>query len=348
MNLTPQQTGWVKLSDIKSAFFDELQRAELAVQECLNWVSINGQSLETIQHNIKSAKQIMADAKSKRLEFTRMIDEKLITPTMEFEKRMAANIEAAAAIELDARKKAAEDAQSQQAYANEAAALKAHIVNEWFRIAAQYRYELERITMESYLNCLKDKQPVHAIPAMVQNMKMILDGWKLPEFQKFERRLVSDGNAKEIYDSIEKYDPAGDLAMAKDNIAKIWSTYAHDLANADVAIAYLETEKVVKESELKSEIALEAATNSLIAEAETIIVDTPKVKKELKIVVVESEQWAKTIVANFVRLWPYCNKFVRVKSWQKLTIGQMADALAKHINETGNVIPGVETEETCK
>jgi len=346
MNLTPQQSGWIKLSDIKSALFDELQRAELAVQDYIN--GIDGNPLDVVQHNLKSAKQVMADAKSKRLEFTRMIDEKLITPTMEFEKRMAANIESGSAIELQMRKEAAEDAEKRQAYANEAAALKAHIVNEWFRIAAEYRFELERITLESYQNCLKAKHPVHSIPAMVQDMKMILDGWKLPDFEKFERQHVKDGHAKEIYDSIEKYNPADDLQTAKNNVAAVWSTYANDLANADAAIESINQHKKLAEMALHVEIDLETSTNALIAEAETLIVETPKVKKELKIVSEETEQWAKTIVSNFVRLWPYCNKFVRVKSWQKLTIGQMSDALAKHINETGNAIPGIQTEEICK
>ena len=346
MNLTPVQNGWLKLADIKTSLFDELQRAELAVQDYIN--GIDGNPLDVIQHNIKSAKQVMSDAKSKRLEFTRMIDEKLINPTMEFEKRMAANIEAAAAIELDARKKAAADAENQQAIANEAAALKAHIVNEWFRIAAQYRYELEKITLESYSNCIKNRVPVDQLQAMTSDMERILNDWKLSEFQKFDRKLISDGHAKEIYDSIEKYNPANDLKTAIKNISVIWSTYSNDLANADVAIESIEKHKQVAEMAMKMDVEFETATNSLIAEAETLIVDAPKVKKELKIVVVESEQWAKTIVANFVRLWPYCNKFVRVKSWSKLTIGQMSDALAKHINETGNAIPGIETEEICK
>lgn len=346
MNLTPQQNGWIKLSDIKSALFDDLQRAELAVQDYIN--GIEGNPLDVVQHNIKSAKQVMADAKSKRLEFTRMIDEKLINPTMEFEKRMAANIESGSAIELELRKQAAESAQTQQLIANEAAALKAHIVNEWFRIAAQYRYELERITLESYQNCLKDKQPPHCIPTMVQDMKRIIDEWKLPEFEKFERKFVPDGHAKEIFDSIEKYNPENDLQTAKNNVSAIWSTYANDLANADAAIESIEKHKQVAEMAMQMDLELETATNALIAEAETLIVETPKVKKEMKIVAEETEQWAKTIVSNFVRLWPYCNKYVRVKSWQKLTIGQMADALAKHINETGNNIPGIEIVEVCK
>jgi hypothetical protein len=346
MNLTPIQSGWIKLADIKTALFDELQRAELAVQDYMN--GIEGNPLDVVQHNIKSAKQVMADAKSKRLEFTRMIDEKLITPATAFEKRMAEQIEQATAIELEMRKQAAENAQKQQAIANETAALKAHIVNEWFRIAAQYRHELERITLESYSNCLKEKHPPHSIPAMVQDMKRILNEWKLPEFQKFERKLISDGLAKEIYDSIEKYNPADDLQTAIKNISVIWSTYANDLANVDVAIESIEKHKQVAEMAFEMDLEFETATNALIAEAETMIVETPKVKKEIKIKAEETEQWAKTIVSNFVRLWPYCNKFVRVKSWQKLTIGQMADALAKHINETGNVIPGIETIEVCK
>jgi len=346
MNLTPIQSGWIKLADIKTALFNDLERAELAVQAYMN--GIEGSTLDVVQNNIKSAKIVMADAKAKRLEFTRMIDEKLITPATAFEKRMAEQIEQAAAIELEMRKAAAENAQKQQAIANESAALKAHIVNEWFRIAAQYRHELERVTLESYSNCLKNRVPVDQLSIMTADIERILNAWNLPEFQKFERKLVSDGLAKEIYDSIEKYNPFLDLQTAKRNIYTIWSTYANDLANADVAIESIEKHKQVAEMAFEMDLEFETATNALIAEAEMPVIETPKVKKEIKIKVDETEQWAKTIVSNFVRLWPYVNQYVRVKSWTKLTIGQMADALAKHINETGNVIPGIETIETCK
>jgi len=344
--LTPIQSGWIKLADIKTALFDDLQRAELAVQDYMN--GIEGNTLDVVQHNIKSAKQVMADAKSKRLEFTRMIDEKLITPATAFEKRMAEQIDQAGAIELEMRKQAAENAGKQQAIANETAALKAHIINEWFRIAAQYRHDLEAITLESYSNCLKNRVPADQLKAMTADMERILNNWKLSEFEKFERKFVSDGMAKEIYDSIQKYNPADDLQTGIKNISVIWSTYSNDLANAEVAIESIEKHKQMAEMALEMDLEFETATNALIAEAETMIVETPKVKKEIKIQVDETEQWAKTIVLNFVRLWPYVNRYVRVKSWAKLTIGQMADALAKHINENGNVIPGIETIEVCK
>ena len=344
--LTPIQSGWIKLADIKTALFDDLQRAELAVQDYMN--GIEGNTLDVVQHNIKSAKQVMADAKSKRLEFTRMIDQKLNTPATAFEKRMAEQIDQAGAIELEMRKQAAENAGKQQAIANETAALKAHIINEWFRIAAQYRHDLEAITLESYSNCLKNRVPADQLKAMTADMERILNNWKLSEFEKFERKFVSDGMAKEIYDSIQKYNPADDLQTGIKNISVIWSTYSNDLANAEVAIESIEKHKQMAEMALEMDLEFETATNALIAEAETMIVETPKVKKEIKIQVDETEQWAKTIVSNFVRLWPYVNRYVRVKSWAKLTIGQMADALAKHINENGNVIPGIETIEVCK
>jgi hypothetical protein len=344
--LTPIQSGWIKLADIKTALFDELQRAELIIQGRLK--DAEKMDLGSLQMNIKSVKNLMSESKAKRLEFTRMIDEKLITPATAFEKRMAEQIEQATAIELEMRKQAAENAGKQQAIANESAALKAHIVNEWFRIAAQYRHELERVTLESYSNCLKTRVPADQLQAMTNDMERILNAWNLPEFQKFERKLVSDGLAKEIYDSIEKYNPADDLQTAIKNISVIWSTYANDLANADVAIESIEKHKQIAEIAYEMDLEFETATNALIAEAEMPVVETPKVKKEIKIKVDETEQWAKTIVSNFVRLWPYVNQYVRVKSWTKLTIGQMADALAKHINETGNVIPGIETIEVCK
>jgi len=86
----------------------------------------------------------------------------------------------------------------------------------------------------------------------------------------------------------------------------------------------------------------------LIAQAETLIVDTPKVKREIKIVVIESEAWAMAVMTNFIKNWQHVNKYVKVKSWAKLSIGQMADALAKHISETGETFSNLQTEEVCK
>jgi hypothetical protein len=152
----------------------------------------------------------------------------------------------------------------------------------------------------------------------------------------------------ELFKSINPYNPTNDLQSCIESFPNKFALYENDLKNAKSAIQQLELESSEKEAETAQKLATEQATNVLIAQAETIVIDTPKVKRELKIVVVESEQWAMIIIANFVKNWQFVNKYVRVKSWSKLTIAQMADALAKHISETGEEINGLQIEEICK
>lgn len=346
MNLTPQQSGWLTLADIKANLFKDLERAELQVQEYIN--GVEGNPLDVVQSNIKNAKSVLSEAKAKRLDFTRMIDEKLNIPSMLYEKRMLDNINIASAIELEMRKSEVEQAEKEQAYFNEVSAYRNHIVNEFFRIAAEYRNNLEKGVRESYTNCLRDRHPIALIPDMIRNTGEIIEGFKLPAFNKYNRILITDGQAKEIFDSIDKYEPASDLKRIKATIEDVWATYPFDLANAENAIKAIELAAARKEAETLQAIAIEVATNTLIAQAETIVISTQSVKREIKIIVVESEAWAKTILVNFIRLLPQLAPKLRVKSWAKLSIGQMADALNKYMNESGETINGLKTEEICK
>lgn len=346
MNLTPQQTGWLTLADIKTSLFAQLQSAELQVQEYINGIENN--PLDVVQSNIKNAKSVMAEAKAKRLEFTRMIDEKLNVPSMLYEKRMADLINTASAYELELRKKESEQAEKEQAYLNEVSAFRNHIINEWFRIAAEYRNSLEKAVRQCYINCLRDRHPESLMPEMIDNTAAIISKFDLSEFDKFKRVLITDGQAKEIFDSIEKYNKAEDLKRSIDTIKDVWAAYPFDLANAENAIKAIELSSAKKEADNLQALEIELATNTLIAQAETIIIDTPKVKREMKIVIVESEAWAKTILVNFIRLLPHLAPKLRVKSWAKLSIGQMAEAINKHINETGETINGLKLEEVCK
>jgi len=91
MQLTQQQNGWLRLADMKTSLFEELQKAELQVQGILSEINSD---------NLKSAKSVMAEAKEKRMSFTRLIDEKLLNPAMDYEKRMNQVISAAAVVEL--------------------------------------------------------------------------------------------------------------------------------------------------------------------------------------------------------------------------------------------------------
>jgi hypothetical protein len=277
-----------------------------------------------------------------------MIDDKLTFPSMEFEKRMAAMIDEATKLELAARLDIESKAKEAQLLQNEIAQFKTHIVNEWTRIAHEYRSNLQKMIDSSYINCIKAKNPVSQVPAMVSDLKDIMSRFALGTFQKFDTKLISNEKALEIFHSIDKYVHDKDLAYYQTLAEEKFQMYAHDLAGAAESLAKLEQHQKIRVAAAEQELAADIATNTLIAQAETIMVDTPKVKREIKIVVVESEAWAMAVMTNFMKVWQDVNYRVKVKSWAKLSIGQMAEALAKHMSETGETFSNLQTEEVCK
>jgi hypothetical protein len=343
--LTTIQQGWLKLAEIRIDLFDRLRLDELACQAELQ--NIDNVPLDKMQANIRNAKFNLSEAKRKRLDFTRMIDDKLSQPSMEFEKRMAAMIDEATKLELAARLDIESKAIEAQLLQNEIAQFKTHIVNEWTRIAHEYRSNLQKMIDSSYINCIKAKNPVEQVPAMVSDLKDIMSMFVLGSVVKFDLQLLSKEQALKIFHSIDKYVKDGDLAYYQGLAEERFQMYAHDLANAE-SLAKLEAEQRIRVAQAEQELAADIATNTLIAQAETLIVDTPKVKREIKIVVIESEAWAMAVLTNFIKNWQYVNKYVKVKSWAKLSIGQMAEALAKHISETGETFANLQTEEVCK
>jgi len=343
--LTTIQQGWLKLAEIRIDLFDRLRLDELACQAELK--QFQELPLDKMQSALKSAKFNLSEAKRKRLDFTRMIDDKLSTPSMEFEKRMAAMIDEASKFELAARLDIESKAKESQLHANEVALYKAHIINEWTRIAHEYRSNLQKMIDSSYINCIKAKNPVEQVDAMVSDLQSIMSKFDLSSFVKFQRMFITDQEALDIFHSIDKYEPTNDLAYYQTLVNDRFAMYGHDLANEE-SLAKLEQEQRIRVSQAEQELQADIATNTLIAQAETLIVDTPKVKREIKIVVVESEAWAMAVMTNFIKNWQYVNKYVKVKSWAKLSIGQMAEALAKHISETGETFANLQTEEVCK
>jgi hypothetical protein len=331
--LTVQQQGWIRLADMKATLFEEMKKAELEIQGIL--ADINAD-------NLKRAKSVMASAKEKRMSFTRIIDDKLLNPSMEYEKRMANVINAAAVVELEQRKKAAAETLEAQAVINEEAQFRAHIINEYHRIGAENRLNYEKAINAWYRTALENGE-IH-----LADIFRILNAIDEPVMQKFNLQYLSDVKAMNIFTSTKGYDSIKDVEDAKEMAKSLYNNFESDLANASAAIKALETQARQRESDIKQDIAITNATNTLIAQAEVVQLETPKIKRELKIVIVESETWAISICNNFVRLLPHLSKYLRVKSWSKLTLAQMADALAKYMAETGNTIGNLKTEEVCK
>jgi len=307
--LTIIQQGWLKLAEIRIDLFDRLRLDELACQAELQ--NIDNVPLDKMQANLRNAKFNLSEAKRKRLEFTRMIDDKLTQPSMEFEKRMAAMIDEANKFELAARLDIESKAKESQLHANEVALYKAHIINEWTRIAHEYRSNLQKMIDSSYINCINVKVSVDQLDAMILDLQSIMSKFDLSSFVKFQRMFITDQEALDIFHSIDKYEPSNDLAYYQSLVNDRFAMYAHDLANEE-SLTKLLQEQQLRVAQAEQELKADIATNTLIAQAETLIVETPKVKREIKIVVIESEAWAMAVMTNFIKNWKHVNVLASV------------------------------------
>lgn len=327
--LKPLQLGWIGLSKKKTDLTEALIKAELAVQATLLNIE-QEKDLPKIQLAISTAKNQAAAAKERRLLFTRMLDERMIGPLMLFEKNNDELIAKASKYELATRSTAATVANKVQLKATEEAQYKAHIVNEYLRVAADYRLTLENRIMFYYKQSLERKTEVSHIPALKQDIKGELPNIELVPFVKFARSLVTDVEAVAIFNAIAKYDPAPDLAKAIEQVDTQFSLYANDLKNATVAIASVEEQIQQRNAEVFEAVSTEVAVNTLIASAGVPQINVPKVKKSVAVVVDgTSEAWAMAVIGNGTKNWQVIKTYLKVKSWDKLSLGHIAVALGK-------------------
>ncbi|TAN17209.1 MAG: hypothetical protein EPN37_07080 [Chitinophagaceae bacterium] len=350
--LTPQQQGWLSLADYKQQVFKSLQQGELAVQATLaNLPTATRENpaqlstaLATVQERLKTAKAQHMQNKDIRLAFTGMLKEKLIDPAMDFEKRSEVLIATASQHELCLRKIAEAIEQEAAEKRKEEQQLQAHIVNENYRIQTEYKNALNRWITDYYASQLRKKTPTPDL----EDLAGILSEVKVPLPTTFQLRMVTKERAMEIYSSIQKPDLKAVLQSAIASLNERFSMYANDLQNAEAAAKAAEEAQQKAEADAKQSVELTTATNTLMAQAETTVVNAPHVKRNLKIVEENTQQWGVAVMGHFLRNLQTAAPKVRVKSWAKLNIGQMAEALAKIAGETGEVFTGLKMEEVEK
>ncbi len=346
MELTPQQSGWIKLAGIKENLVNNLNNAELSIQGIL--ADLQSKDHFHIEHAINEAKSVFKIAKGSRLEFTRLIDDKLINPIMDYEKRMQKNIDAGIVIELEARKAEAMRIQSEQIYLNEVAALKTHIKNERARVKNKYIDDLRKGINVMYREFLLAKRTIDEIYSMKVEVADFIQFFKLDEFQRFSLNAVTSAQAFDIFQEFETYNGKEDLKNAIDSIDDVFKTYQLDLQNAEMAILANQQKQNEIDKIRNEQQTFEKLSNELIDDANSVKLEMPKFKNEIRIVNDNTETWALNIITHFMKNYQFISKHIKVKSWDKLTLGQMSTALAKHIQETGEQIPSFQIEEICK
>lgn len=337
LELTPIQNGWLKLAEIKGNLHEDLQATELAIQITLK-------KEQPLSQSIKDAKQLAKEAKDKRLVFSRLIDEKLTTPLMEFEKRNDLLIKDAEGKELELRIAAEKENEKANALINEETAFKNHFFNEFTRVVGEYKRRVYAEISEMYKVALNMESPTcQAVAFIKDELRVTIETkYEIAKINKFNRVLLDDEKANEIYKGIIKPNVDEIKGEMLNEIEKVFANFDIDKENAAAATLAIEKASEKKAEEAKLEEQQTIALNSLINS--TNVVAETTVKRELKIDFIESEAFVKSAIATFLTDFEILKPLLRNKKWESLTVKQMVEAIAKN----DKIYPQFKYTELCK
>jgi hypothetical protein len=344
---TPEQmNAWSVMVRKKNELTHVLTTSELELQQIL--LSVDVKDHKSIDEALANYRKKHGDLKENRLNFTRLIEEKLFAPLMAFEKRAEPKTNEQYLkldiTSLELRKGANEAAAKKQAYENEKARFLAHCANEFMRIEAQYINELNNQIDTAYSAFL-----TAAInPPPISNVEVNMGAVKVGQMNKFDPALLTKEDMQALYLTLT---PTQYIQILADKIAmlpQVFANYEVDLANSSAAIERRELDAKIASQEAAAKLEAEASVNNLIATASGPQIETAKIKKELKIEPINTQAWAQLIMTQFIANLPTLVSYLRVKTWANLSIQQMADAIAKYATETGETFKGVVYTEILK
>lgn len=336
-----QQAAWIGLAGRKNELTNALTSDELQAQMLLT-----GETYEVIDANLATYRKAHQEMVDKRKEYTNAIDAGIVQPLMAFEKRVDPKTNSAYVAlsqkSLLLRKTAETAAASTNAKNLEASTFKAHCQNEFFRVCAEYRAILRAEVVKQYAYWLNE-----GTMCDLDQLKITLQSVPVPVVKKYIPTYLTQEDMAKIYGTITKPDYSHIHNEMMEYLDETFAHFSSDLANRSQAIAHVTQDAALQTQAEATKVTEDVAINTLIATAETVIIDTPKIKRTLVIIVVESEQWAKQIMTQFITNLPSLGKYIRVKSWAKLTIGQMAEYLSKFSTDEEKELPGLtyETKE---
>lgn len=333
-----QAAAWIGLAQRKNELTNHLTAAELQAQMLLV-----GDDYGTIDANLALYRKAHLDMIETRKEFTNAIDTGIVQPLMAYEKRVDPKSNTAyqtlANRSLMLRKKAEADVAATNAKAADAANFKAHCQNEFHRVCAEYRGIIRQAISEQYAYSLQQKSCVD-LGLLKEKLLLV----PVPGVNKYTSTFHTGEELGVIYSTIHKPDYGAIYAELMDGLDQTFVNYGSDVANAAAAIEHQKTQAALLAQQEQKTLHEEQALTTLIATSEVVTIDTPKIKRTVNIIVIESEQWAKTIMSTFILNMPHMTKYIRVKSWSKLSIGQMAEYLSKYCTDEEKTLPGLTFE----
>lgn len=345
MDLTPQQAAWVKLANVKKKLDDSLQKQELSIQSLLK----DGTAIE-VETNLAAAKKALGSLKGERMAFTNVVDEKIVSALMQYEKRSAGLIEEYEKKLLELKIKEQEAGKGAKDKAEETIKYAAYIKNEYERQVAEFKKQAWNEIYANYKLSLEDPRTKQE---MFNAVLKTLSDMKFVPIVKYERKFVTDKEATDIY----KKTPAPSVNALRDEMIgelnKVWANYDNDAA-AKLS-SHVEAEAQSKIEDVQNSLEQTTAITNMLAETEaasqaTIIGATAgkkKVKTVLQVVEEDSLAWAIKIMIAFTQT-PQCHMYLKAKIAGNIKVSQLADALGQYAEVTGKKVAGIQYEEKKK
>lgn len=320
-----QQKAWLTFATRKNELTATLQKYELELQGILNNIPADILGHEKA---LEQYRKVFNEMKTMRMTFTGMIEQKLLQPLMEPEKRVdyqtsSAYIKANVAL-LDKKREEKNKAAKQNDHAIEAAAYTTHIKNQYELQRSTYIQTAWREIRVAYEQALQQDGDIQTL---VDTLKTVIAELKFIEPVKYDRKLVTNEEAMKIYAGIEKPKITALREQMLNEADKVFANYKSDKA------AQTGKEVVQHIASVEKEVVEEAQTNISInnlvergAIAAPVIPITGKAIKEIsKVDFNGSQEMAVQIIAAFLR-HPACFQFLKVKSWEKV-VAPMITAL---------------------
>lgn len=351
-----QQAAWLAMAKTKNVTTNELAKTELEAQQILINVKESG-DYKVIDEALAKYRKISTDIVEKRKPFTNAVNQGITQPLMAFEKRVdpAVNVEYATLSKksLELRKKETDDVNRQNVKNQTIANFKAHVANEFYRVGeilrtkirteiyTQYKAHLDaRISPE--LDAIKEKLTAIEIPPMIAFApgNTNLNGQEVP--------ILTREEMASIFAELNKPNLAGNFKDAEKLVDETFVNFESDLANVAQATAHAEQKTQLANIEDKQTTQTEQSVSNLVHSSSAPVIEAPKIIKKIEIVEEDTEEWFKKVASAFIVNLPNLQKYLKVKKWSNLSVGQMADYLAKYCNANNTRIIGLQYNEIEK
>ncbi len=340
----PQQAAWLGMAKQKNEVVAKLATYKLQLQGIL--LKIKDSTLHAdIDAGLAEYRKVLSEMVEYRKAFTNKVNAGIIEPLMLPEKELAVTVNAdylaVIAASLELRQAEAAKAAKANARIAEITAFKLHIDTDNERRVLVYHTMLQKEITHQYALHLKS-----GVKEGWDLVKSEMKKLEIPLAEKFTGNILTTEEMKDIFSQSKKVNFAAKYEEMMERFDTTFANFDSDILQAEKAIEAQEVEAAASTLQAKEDFKKTLAVSALLAKADTVQIDSPKIKTTVEVIIVQSTKWRNAVMTNFLFHQPP----VAVKKMEALTVGQMATALGKLASDSTSKIDfkGLELKEFVK